>query len=403
MKRLFTLPALLLLSAAFCAAWDFGLNFTEEFETSGGDDTILAWAQTAVPWFQTAPGENFSLYLSADFILEYADGGVVDPGDAWKPLFRPNRSFFLWKPAAAFFVEAGRLWHQDPLGIIAEGLFDGARFTMNLGQHTLEASALYAGLQHKDAAKIIMTEGDLNDHLKDDAYLAPRRLLTSLFWQSRQAGLGSVLDAGGLAQFDLRDGGGEKLNSQYGLGKFTVTLARVFDLSLGGVIGAKQQDSGNALSLAGNLSAAWALPGPLVDRLVLEGYVSSGSGDTGLAPFFPVSSVPAGDVFTPGQAGLATAAVRYQTASLNTLYLEIKGIYFWRTTTDIIPGVAAVPQEGGTGRKDLGAEMYLSAGWRPFSDLGFTLGGGIFLPSGPVKEAGMKTLWQVKAAAVLSL
>jgi hypothetical protein len=402
MKRLATLPALLL-SAVFCAAGDFGLNLTEEFESSGGGGgTVLAWTQTAVPWFRLAPSDGFSLYLSADFCLEYADGGAVDSGP-WRPLFRPNRSFILWKPAAAFFAEAGRLWYQDPLGLIAQGLFDGARLTLNMGQHTLEASALYAGLQHKDAAKIIMTQGDLTGYLEDGSYFAPRRLLASLFWQARQAGLGSVLDLGGLAQFDLRDSGGEKLNSQYGLGKFTLTLAKVFDLSLGGVIGAKQQDSGNALSLAGNLSAAWALPGPPVDRLVLEAYVSSGGGDKGLVPFFPVSSISAGNVFTPGQTGLATATARYRISPHTTLYLELMGVYFWRTTTDIIPGVAALPRKGDTDRKDMGAELYLSAAWRPFSDLGFTLGGGVFLPSGPVGDAGMETTWQIKAATTLSL
>jgi hypothetical protein len=297
-------------------------------------------------------------------------------------------------------VEAGRVQYQDPLGSIASGLFDGVKLSFSLGQSTLNFSGLYAGLQYKERAEIVMTEGDLADYADSDTYFAPKRLLFSLFVRSRYVGgFENTLDAGGLAQVDLRDDG-EKLHSQYAALQFGVLPVSGMDITLGGILGVKEQDAGSAVSYTGSLSASYALPVARAGRLSVSGYVSSGSAGSELRPYFPVTAIAAGEVFTPSLSGLYTAKLAYELNPLDALYVAITGRYFWRTTRDIIPGIAG---SSDSEADNLGLEVYGSGVWAPRSDLSFSLGGGVFFPSGPVKDAGTPLMWKVKFAATVSL
>jgi hypothetical protein len=293
------------------------------------------------------------------------------------------------------------VFYEDPLASIASGLFDGAKLSLNLGQTTLNISGLYSGLQHKERAKIVMTEDDLLDFVDSDTYFASKRLLVSAFLQTRNLGnFNNTLDFGGLAQVDLRNDDGEKLYSQYAALQFGFPVLSIMDIKAGGVFGIEEMDSGSAVSFAANLSAAFAVPGPLVDRLSVSGYISSGSVGEELRPYFPVTAISAGEVFTPSIAGLYTVKLGYQVNPFKSLYVNLTGTYFWRTTRDIIPGT------GGTSdleEDNLGAEVYAQSVWAPLSDLSFNLGGGAFFPAGPVKDAGAQVTWKIKFTTTLSL
>jgi hypothetical protein len=256
-------------------------------------------------------------------------------------------------------------------------------------------------LQHKERANIIMTAGDLNDYVDDDNYFAAQRLLFSLFLQSRNIGnFNNTLDFGGIAQLDLRLDEVEKLHSQYGALKFSFPLFSVIDISAGGIFGVKEQTSGSAVSYAGNFSAALDVPGTPTDRLSVLGYISSGSKGTDLRPYFPVTAIQAGEVFTPSITGLYMAKLAYEVTPLNSLYVNITGSYFWRTTDEIIPGTTGVSDSA---EHNLGAEFYVRTVWLPLSDLSFSLGGGMFFPNGPIKDAGMPVMWKAAVTATLSL
>jgi hypothetical protein len=83
-----------------------------------------------------------------------------------------------------------------------------------------------------------------------------------------------------------------------------------------------------------------------------------------------------------------------------SLYFDAVFRYFWRTTGNFIPGIAA---SSNSDANNLGAELYISGVWTPLSDLSITLGGGAFFPDGPVKDAGTPIMWKVDLAATLSL
>jgi hypothetical protein len=406
MKKFAPALLLVLLCAAPGQAADFGLLLTEAFLADGANktDTTLAWTQTASPWFSFMPNERFSVYLSLDLSLEYADttdSNAFTDSDKWQPLFQVGRSQLLWNAAPNLFVEAGRMFYEDPLGYIASGLFDGARASLNLGQNTLGFSWLYTGLQYKERAKIVMTAGDLADYSGDDTYFAASRLVGSVFWQSRFAGsFKNTLDFGVLAQIDLRNDDKEKLHSQYAVFKWSFPLFSAAEITAGGIFGIKEQDSGSAISFAGNLSAAMAVPGDLTDRISLAGFISSGSSGGDLRPYFPVTSISAGEIYTPSITGLYTAKLLYQVNPLDSLYVDLAGCYFWRTTGDIIPGVVGTSDSDAD---NLGAEVYATLVWSPVSDLAFSMEGGLFFPAGPVKAAETPILWKTKITATLSL
>jgi hypothetical protein len=407
-KRLSAAVFLLSLCAALAGAADFGLLLDETFEADGAEDTSLTWTQTATPWFSLAVNERFSFYLSLDLSIEYADttdSMAFTNYDKWRPLFQVGRSQVHWTPALPLLVEAGRVYYEDPLGSIAMGLFDGVKLSLGLGQHTLYFSGLYAGLQHKERAKIVMTEDDFADYADSDNYFAPKRLFFSLFFRTRYlGGFENTLDAGGLGQIDLRNDGamasGEKLHSQYAALQFSAPLFPGLEITAGGILGIKEQDAGSALSFAGNLSASYAVPGSLTDRLSAAAYVSSGSVGSELRPYFPLTAIAAGEVFTPSIAGLYTVKLAYQVNPLDALYVDIRGVYFWRTTRDIIPGIS---ESIDSDSDNLGLEVYGSSVWAIRSDLSFSLGGGLFFPSGPVKDADTPLMWKIKIAAAVSL
>jgi hypothetical protein len=395
---------LLFLSAIRVFSVDFGLILNEKFEVKDNDGVVPVWTQTATPWLSINPNTELSFYRSLDLSLEYTDTTNIKSSgdlDEWRPLFQVSRFQALWKPAPAVFVEAGRVLYADPLGYIAVGLFDGLKASLGRGQNTFNFSALYSGLQHKERAKIVMTQGDLEDYSDKDNYFSSKRLLFSAFWQGRQLGnFDNTVDFGGLVQTDVRSDDEERLHSQYLLGKFTLPLFSVATLSTGGILGIKEQDTGSAVSLAGDISGAVGVPGRLADRLGAGVYVSSGISGRTLRPYFPVTAIAGGDVYTPSLAGLGLAKVEYQVKPLESLYLNMAFRYFWRTTRDIIPGIAGTSESESN---SLGTEFYASGIWTPVTDLSFSLGGGAFFPDGPIKDVDMPVMWKLTVALALSL
>jgi hypothetical protein len=384
-------------------ALDFGVVINEAFEMEDNGDRTTAWTQTATPWFSFSPNDQLSVYLSLDVGAEYTDveNSTIDRADKWRHLFRVNRTQVMWSPAQGIIIEAGRVPFQDPLVAVASGLFDGFKASFSQNKNTLNASVLYAGLQDKEEAKIVMTQGDLNDYIDKDNYFASQRLITSVFGQSRYIGnWDNILDLGVLAQFDLRDDNTERLHSQYVLGKFRFPVASVLDVSTGGIFGIKEQDSGSALSFAFNISASFPVPGPLIDQLSVAGLVSSGSADRQLRPYFPISTLAEGEIFTPSLAALNTAKLVYRVRPLDTVFFNLTGCYFWRTTHEVIPGIAAL---NNSDKDNLGLELYASGVWAVLSDVALNVGGGAFFPDGPVKEANTDILWKFNIAITLSL
>ncbi|MDR3248597.1 MAG: hypothetical protein LBT39_07410 [Treponema sp.] len=414
--RLAAIALLLLLCATLAGAMDAGVILEEKFEAlanngntagiaDGTADVTPAWTQTASPWLSYAHNEQLSFLFSIDLTLEFSPQEhttTVTPSySGWRPLFQVNRFQTMWRPLPGLLLQAGRVPFHDPLAHIASGLFDGLTASLNRDRNSLDAALLFTGLQYKERAKVVMTEGDLQDYLDKDLYFAANRLLVSTFWQSRSlGGWDNALDAGALAQVDMRGGDGEKLHSQYLLGKFRFPVLTLIDITAGGIFGIKEQDSGSALSFMGSLDVGYALPGAVTDRLTVGGLFSSGVADRYVRPYFPVSAIAEGEVYTPTPSGLYTVKLMYEANLVDTLYVNAAGRYFWRSTRDIIPGSA---KTGASEEDQLGLELYGSTVWAPLSDLSFKVGGGVFFPDGPLKEVDTPVMWKLEVTATVSL
>jgi hypothetical protein len=86
--------------------------------------------------------------------------------------------------AGALEFEFGRMMYADPLGYIANGLFDGVKFTFYTDAGNFSAEAWNTGLLYKKCVKIEMTDDEwiVNNTPLDygnfmDSYFAPRRVL----------------------------------------------------------------------------------------------------------------------------------------------------------------------------------------------------------------------------------
>jgi hypothetical protein len=71
-----------------------------------------------VPRFSGLIGENCNFYISAGLEADYEDEGSFIP--------ELLRTEFTWR-SRALAITAGRMHHSDPMGIVAQGLFDGAK------------------------------------------------------------------------------------------------------------------------------------------------------------------------------------------------------------------------------------------------------------------------------------
>ena len=104
------------------------------------------------------------------------------------------RTEFLLKELGLFNLgtelRIGRQYYSDPLGYIADGLFDGLRLTLRTGSGSFSAGAWYTGLLYKKRAIIEMTAEEQVSYSKAvdygdfmGTYFAPRRIVSALDWE----------------------------------------------------------------------------------------------------------------------------------------------------------------------------------------------------------------------------
>jgi len=168
-------------------AYDFGLTFNQNLGVSGIDsDNSFRYSGSLVPRISGLIGESSDYYISAGVEAAYQDGWSFIP-----ELLRTEFSF----RSSALAVKAGRMYHSDPMGLIASGLFDGARVSYDSSVGSFYAGAWYTGLLYKKRANIEMTADDFeltNAPLDTDdyasTYFAPKRILAGLGWEHLSLG-----------------------------------------------------------------------------------------------------------------------------------------------------------------------------------------------------------------------
>ena len=380
--------AILLLSAAPARASDFGaaLSLAPKLSQEGFSLTVMA-----NPWFSALIGETGEFYLSGIVKLETTFESAT-------LLLDLGRSQVKLRPAPGTSWEFGRMSFADESGFVASGLLDGARWTGSLGDLGASASLFYTGLLNKKSAEIALTAADGADFLDPDRFFAPSRLLAVFSAGFRNPpAFFSRLSAQAIGQFDLR-GGSDTLHSQY----LTLTAGMPAGDAFGFeaiVAAALAERSGEdpAFHAAGALQASWDPPGALKDQAYLG--LRAAAGASGGFP--NITSLEQGSVFTPGPSGLASVRIGYTARPGAAVSADVRAVGFLRFSEG---GPADADLDPGSDAAWLGAELYSSLTWTPFSDLSVLAGAGIFLPaSGGAFLPDTPARWLVSAAAVLSL
>jgi hypothetical protein len=386
-----------LAAASLCFPQDFGLLLNQKVLFSEGDRrfAVREYTGALMPWFAAPLGDRADVYMSGGLSALY-------DGKDWKPLPEIYRFEFVWNPAPSLRLEFGRVPFREGLSALMTGLFDGALMSLNLGGGRLHAGLFYTGLLYKKTAHIYMNSRDRREYHDRDAYFASRRLVAGLHWEKTGVlNTGSSLALGGTGQFDLNDTDA-RIHSQYLEAEFTLPLGISFNALSGAAI-ELAEETGKAPYAAFALSTElqWLLPGALPGVLSVTGRFSSGAWTDGLGVFIPVTAKAQGRILRPMLSGIALTEAAWSARLRPSLSTIISAAYFFRTdrTTYVAPdmdGLSASPL--------LGGELYGSLSWAPFSDVLFSLGGGVFLPqTGKVFTSNAKPAYSVELTALISL
>jgi len=379
-------------------AFDFGIitNQYVGFGNHGGGENQFKYQADILPRFSFLIGDTGEFFLSAGMTL-----GVENEFYYVPELLRTE---FSMRFDSIGIIKAGRIPYADPLSFIANGLFDGAKFSHNNAAGNFSIGAWYTGLLYKKTANITMTQKDqeLYDSVLDygnffDTYFAPPRLLISLDWEHPSIGELVSLKVAVTGQFELSDGD-EKFHSQYLTLKASFPV-KSFLFELGGSMQASQSDA-FAIAFAWNVGVFWTLPTSFSSRLSFTGNFAGGRTDDVVRAFVPITTKFYGNILKAKLSGLTVLDLNYTARISREFGTSISALYFIRNDLGTYKDYPV--SSSGSNGYFLGAELFALLIWSPFSDLQLNLGGGAFLPSlGDVSDE--KTRWRIELTAVVGL
>jgi hypothetical protein len=363
---------LLIVLFSFPRLWaqDFGLilDQTAGYGNLQGEGKF-DYTGTLIPRYSTFLGDNGEFYISAGITVESLSGTTTVVPE----LLRTELS---WRFDIGDF-KAGRMYYSTPLPFIAEGLFDGARFSLDTAMGSFSIGAWYTGLLYKKRVNIAMTESELSSNSSKldygdfaNTYLAPKRFISAIGWEYP-----NLLDMvrvrlAMLGQFDMS---GEEFNSQYLATRFTLPVNE-FVIDLGGCLEMIQDSGDPGLAFAGELGIGWMLPVFTQSQLSLLGRFSSSA-------FQPVTSMPQGDVLKARLSGLSMISLDYTARYNRYISMGLSSSFFMDSGSSISVN-----------------EFFGKLFWSPVSDLWLNLGGGVFFPS---ENTG--NLWRLELNVVFSI
>ncbi|MDR2900087.1 MAG: hypothetical protein LBV20_01010 [Treponema sp.] len=403
MKKRYRIAALCILFAVpllSLSAKDFGVLLDQNAAFSViGQTNAFEYHGTITPWFSSSLGNNAEVFVSASFSANL-------DGQDWTfvpELLRTEFDFGVGENGSFRF---GRMSYADPLGFIANGLFDGARYSLSLANgSTLSAGAWYTGLLYKKNAHITITSNELDSYKKTfeyanflDSYFAPRRVIAAVDWN--HPGIAELvrLNLSLLAQFDV-NGSDSYYHSQYFIAKASVPYNQfVFDA--GAAVEMAQATGNIQVAFAGDASVAWMLPTTWNDRLGLLGRFTSGTvgGENPVTAFIPVTTESHGYILKEKISGLSMLKLDYTARLHDTISIIIADSYFVLSDKGSYQGFPS-----GKDGYFLGNEIYGMITWSPFSDLQLTAGGGVFLPMLGNADSNADPMWSVNLNLVLAL
>ncbi|WP_148257262.1 hypothetical protein [Treponema primitia] len=397
----------------FCASGGFGADFgvvvkTEPEYGSGSENFTLTGSVN--PWVSALFSPAFNLYVSAGAYAEYTEQSLPFSREGFPLLIELERLELNWRPVPTVSFQLGRQQYGDPAGLIMAGLFDGLHGSWGFERLRFSLGALYTGLLYKKTANIAMTAHDLEsyaagtDYRDMTSYFASKRILVPVMVEFSDLSPRSSLALSVIAQFDMNRSDIEDdeapLHSQYLEIQYLIEprepLHITFAASAGLVEYGKPQ-----MGFAAMVGADYEPPQAVKDLLSFQMRWSSGRMDSFFAPFFPVSNIAVGEIFTPRLTGLMQLKAAYSIRPHTNFSAEAGAGYFIRTDLETLQDANLDPA---LDSRFLGGELYCSLIWAPQSTLRLTAGGGAFFPGlGGAFASDTGIRWKASLGLMVSL
>jgi hypothetical protein len=379
-------------------AQDMGLILDNSVSCEGvGDTNELKFSAALIPWYSAPLGEAGEFYVSAKAAPQYENR-------EWGVVPELLCAELTWRVGENGIIKAGRMSYADPLGFIAKGFFDGARYSMDFENGSmLGIGAWYTGLLYKKNINITMTSDELDLYNAPldygnfvETYFAPKRLFAAVDWE--HPGLKDLvkLNIALVGQFDL-SGGDNLYHSQYLMAKAVMPF-NTFVFELGACAELAENAEQYQVSFAGEAGVSWFLPTKINDRLLFLARVSSGSINDTLHAFVPITSEPQGSIINEKISGLSMFKLDYTARLFQNLSISVNSTYFVLNDSQTYLGYPA-----GRDGYFLGDEIYGQVIWSPFSDIRVTGGAGVFMPSLGNAGRNEDILWRVDLGVMLVL
>jgi hypothetical protein len=375
-------------------AADFGLTLDlTQGAGNYGAGNKFDFSGSLIPWFSVPLGDTGEIFISADVKADYLN-------QSWSVIPELLRTEFSMR-FNSLELKLGRMRYADPLGFIANGLFDGARISLDTAEFgSFSLGTLFTGLLGKNRSKITMTKKEFESFYTEtdysnfvNTYFAPRRLIISLDWEHPGLLEFVMAKAAFLSQSDLGD---SSLHSQYLAVKFTAPV-KAFVIELGGCLELIEDEGETGLGIAGEIGVSWYPPGWIADRLSFTGRFSSGvSEDRVVTAFLPVTTASQGDVLRAKLSGLSMLSLDYLARIHKTFSAGVSVSIFIRSD------LATYSNYGSEGYW-LGDEFFGRLIWLPVSDVQINLGGGVFLPLLGDVSPQSNPLWRTEINVILAL
>jgi hypothetical protein len=436
MSKTLKKAAIAVLLAASCVplfslSIDFGggiLNTTGFGNIPAGSPVALLQRDIASLWLQAALADGLTVnaQLGAMFAMDdnssrpmfyYIDADLLNLEGIVKA--EAGGSFL-------FRYSVGRIILSDFTGFILNHKADGLALGIEIPFLSADISAGYTGLVSKGASSIAVSRTDVNDVMDPAVYFAPPRLVETVRIGFPDL-LGQKLTVSGVFQQDMRDTfldlatagttdlissgddvsdptrGGAVHSEYFGLG-MDGTIVSTLTYSLYGYMGLlhdlvwNEDDSiyGDALgySVLAGVRMGYYIESALYSRMGLRFVFASGDADAtsvyesntqDFTLFTPISRSSLGYVFSPQLSNIVRIEASYSLKPLSSLPGDLGRNLDARLKANVFlrPTPGAVSESGIEADNDelyLGTETDLSVNFRPFSDLGITLWGGLFIP-----------------------
>jgi len=398
-KTSIILTAFFLINAFSLNAVDFGLVFSQDADikvpSSDFENTDLNISGVLMPRFTAPLGKNGLLHISAAINYKTDTFAIIPE------LTRTDVNFNLGN----INLNIGRMFYSDPLGITANGLFDGAQVSFITRNGNIRAGGWYTGFLYKERAAITMTYNELqSSYVKVDyddfanTYFAPPRILAALEYDHPSIAEFIGLKTSILTQFDASD---ENLNSQYFTAALSIPVkSLIFDL--GGCFELIEYKDETTPAFAADIGLTFLLPTKLEKHIKLSWSYSSGtSDDKSIGAFLPITTVTQGELVEAKFSGLSLITLDFTGRLAKSLSANTAFTYFIRND---LGTYAYYPVKNDSSQGFfLGAEIFGRLIWTISTGIRLNLGTGLFIPALGDAKPEADTLWRTKLNLVLSL